>query len=597
MKLLVLCLIVIANVSYNGKASIESIDPGNTNILLTDTTKNADKSCYRPCKYNVKPRRCQYNFKIEPTVGDDGRPTLVINDMTPGPPIHVCVNDIVIVKVQNKVPGQDMAIHWHGVEQKGTPYMDGVPMVTQCPIGFGSTYEYAFIASSPGTFFYHADAVAHQSDGVYGSLIVDQPQPLEPHSSLYDFDRSKEHTLILAARFPEMLSGNLDGKQLKPDSLVINGEEKSMKIFVIPGYTYRLRLINAVAVECPLIVDIEHHNMIVIASDSKPVKPMSADKVMLYPGERMDVVVEAVHKSGGYWVNVRGGNECEGLTAHGMLLYSGFNYTSLLDQGPGGKTLNNDVPSIKQKIISGQRLLSLQEENLSKDVKSIYLAVDKHVIPFNDKDNDYRYLSDVTPKKNFYPAAVSLQDRGVVQINNKNFLYPNDPYLIKPRNVRPDTICNVGDEMMNKQLQCLQVLKIHDKKVVELVFINEGFGSNDSYTFHMHGYSMRVLATGQSKDGKPISKSEFQLLDKRGKIERNLRNPPIKDTFIVPNKGYTILRLNADRGGSWMLECRSCGFFSLPVAILIDVPITIPKSVVDVLPKCGSYKPADVLLN
>lgn len=70
----------------------------------------------------------------------------------------------------------------------------------------------------------------------------------------------------------------------------------------------------------------------------------------------------------------------------------------------------------------------------------------------------------------------------------------------------------------------------------------------------------------------------------------------MKDTFTVPNKGYTIVRLNAARGGSWMLECRSCGF-SLPVAILIDVPVTIPKAVVDVLPKCGSYKPADVLLN
>lgn len=41
MKLLVLCFIVIANVSYNSKASIENIDPENKNILLTDTTKNS----------------------------------------------------------------------------------------------------------------------------------------------------------------------------------------------------------------------------------------------------------------------------------------------------------------------------------------------------------------------------------------------------------------------------------------------------------------------------------------------------------------------------------------------------------------------------
>lgn len=36
--------------------------------------------------------------------------------------------------------------------------MDGVPMVTQCPIGYGQTFKYAFVATSPGTFFYHADS-------------------------------------------------------------------------------------------------------------------------------------------------------------------------------------------------------------------------------------------------------------------------------------------------------------------------------------------------------------------------------------------------------------------------------------------------------
>lgn len=68
--------------------------------------------------------------------------------------------------------------------------------------------------------------------------------------------------------------------------------------------------------------------------------------------------------------------------------------------------LNSDELSNNEKIISGQNLLSLQEENLSKDVKTIYLGVDRHVIPFHDEDNDYRYLSDATAKKNFYPAAV-----------------------------------------------------------------------------------------------------------------------------------------------------------------------------------------------
>lgn len=118
----------------------------------------SDKSCSRPCKFNVKPRRCTYDFEISPSIEENGRPTLTINNLTPGPSIKVCLHDIVIVKVKNKVPNQDVTLHWHGVEQKGTPYMDGVPMITQCPIVYGSTYEYAFIASNPGTFFYHSDS-------------------------------------------------------------------------------------------------------------------------------------------------------------------------------------------------------------------------------------------------------------------------------------------------------------------------------------------------------------------------------------------------------------------------------------------------------
>ena len=67
--------------------------------------------------------------------------------------------------------------------------------------------------------------MSHQSDGVYGSLIINQPQPLEPHSSLYDYDRSGENTLTIAAKFPELLTAKLeDVSLLKPDALIINGD-------------------------------------------------------------------------------------------------------------------------------------------------------------------------------------------------------------------------------------------------------------------------------------------------------------------------------------------------------------------------------------
>lgn len=50
------------------------------------------------------------------------------------------------------------------------------------------------------------------------------------------------------------------------------------------GYSYRLRLINAIAIECPVVVTIDRHEMIAIATDGRPAKPVSAKNVQLYPG-------------------------------------------------------------------------------------------------------------------------------------------------------------------------------------------------------------------------------------------------------------------------------------------------------------------------
>lgn len=38
-------------------------------------------------------------------------------------------------------------------------------------------------------------------------------------------------------------------------------------------------------------------------------------------------------------------------------------------------------------------------------------------------------------------------------------------------------------------------------------------------------------------------------LDRYGKLQRDSVNPPRKDSFVVPNKGYIILRLFTDNPG------------------------------------------------
>lgn len=54
-----------------------------------------------------------------------------INRKIPGPEIHVCKDDLVVVDVTNQMSGTSTTIHWHGIHQRSTPYMDGVPFITQ----------------------------------------------------------------------------------------------------------------------------------------------------------------------------------------------------------------------------------------------------------------------------------------------------------------------------------------------------------------------------------------------------------------------------------------------------------------------------------
>jgi FtsP/CotA-like multicopper oxidase with cupredoxin domain len=80
-----------------------------------------------------------------------------------------------------------------------------------------------------------------------------------------------------------------------------------------------------------------------------------------------------------------------------------------------------------------------------------------------------------------------------------------------------------------------------------LVCVLTGHGSNNSHTFHLHGYSFLVL--GSESLGHPIDVAELKEADSRGLLSRNLVNAPRKDTVVVPNKGYTIVRLFTDNPG------------------------------------------------
>jgi len=95
------------------------------------------------------------------------------NGLTPGPQIRVQVGDTVIVHFRNEIP-EPMNVHWHGIELDNEH--DGTS-VTQNPVPEGGMFTYKFKAIRPGVFWYHPHAMPTNTEfkGLYGSLIVDDP--------------------------------------------------------------------------------------------------------------------------------------------------------------------------------------------------------------------------------------------------------------------------------------------------------------------------------------------------------------------------------------------------------------------------------------
>lgn len=104
--------------------------------------------------YSAPPQVRMYNWTIVDKDGNpDGvyKPMMMINGQFPGPMMEVNEGDTVIVNVKNSAKNAT-GIHWHGLLQNGTNFMDGVGGVTQCPIAPGGSFQYNFtVAGQQGT--------------------------------------------------------------------------------------------------------------------------------------------------------------------------------------------------------------------------------------------------------------------------------------------------------------------------------------------------------------------------------------------------------------------------------------------------------------
>ena len=229
------------------------------------------------------------------TVRLDGRTDVTVwayNGTVPGPELRVRQGDLVRVTLHNKVP-EATTIHWHGVDVANGE--DGVAGVTQDATPAGGSATYAFVATTPGTYWYHPHQ--HSADqvdkGLYGALVVEPrtaraPTPAVDQTLIVDeWPMGPTQSPAPAGDDPGMAVYGLD---------TVNGRTGAavQPVSVTPGALLRLRLVNAGFLTHNLHV---HGTPVrIVATDGHELadgEPTTAP-IPVAAGERVDVEFTAV---------------------------------------------------------------------------------------------------------------------------------------------------------------------------------------------------------------------------------------------------------------------------------------------------------------
>ena len=301
----------------------------------------------RTCS-TLDPDKCTYPQFVD---GKTYRMAISINGLIPGPTLIVYEGQKVIIHVHNNLTTEGISIHWHGMHQRGTPWMDGVGQVTQCQIGPSSSFSYEYTASPSGTFWYHSHSGAQRTDGIYGALVVQENktrlnqirtelnanfQDLPDQHTLTLLDWQEEASLDLFTQsqaglgfYPDKPYGEVptpsDQRYASTRSFdnggagpipyfsgIINGKGRHvdvpynktrLSIFTVEsGKIYRFRLVGAQGLYS-YSFSIDGHKLIVVGTDGYWIEPeKEVDYIMIHPGERYDFLLNATETSKDYWI-------------------------------------------------------------------------------------------------------------------------------------------------------------------------------------------------------------------------------------------------------------------------------------------------------
>jgi len=249
--------------------------------------------------------------------------TWTFNGAVPGPELRLRAGQAMRVRLHNRLPAAT-TIHWHGIALRNA--MDGVPEVTQRAVEPGEGFTYQFTLPDPGTYFYHPHVGVQSDRGLYGPLVVEDPNEAgrydreavlvlddwtdgvgpSPDRILARLQRGgmrhmgtmagmsgMDHGAGGVAMFDAVSPLGGDTGDVRHPLYLVNGRASPSPTVLAarPHQRMRLRVVNAGA-DTAFRVALGGHRLTVTHADGFPVRPVTGDALLVGMGERYDLLVD-----------------------------------------------------------------------------------------------------------------------------------------------------------------------------------------------------------------------------------------------------------------------------------------------------------------
>ncbi|XP_060591809.1 uncharacterized protein LOC132746615 isoform X2 [Ruditapes philippinarum] len=567
------------------------------------------------------------NTTVDPedVVLADGSPheraLILFNKTMPGPTITVYVNQEVIIHVRNHMTSHGVTVHFHGIDMKGTPWMDGAAFVTQCPILPGQTFTYKFTPNRHGTFYYHSHTGPLVSMGLVGAFIVKERKTDDIEEKVmmiqdYNNAQSSDEMYVSSAMLGffntegERLGNTerLDGTYtpiIKVTSSLINGRGRVLNkqgehltktpltIFTVEkGKQYRFRVIGG-GFAYQYKVSVDGHKLTVVAADGSDIERIVTDSIILSTGERFDFILEANQSVGNFWIRAETLEKYHNRSAFAILRYTGapiqypFTAPKICSSNDPCAVVNCPFETFPNwTCLNADQMRSASENESAPDHKSGKF------------------------KEFFVNVGFAVREDNVVMghMNGVSLKLPTVSALTQPKEVTDICAeshnCNAG-----KFCTCNRPLNVDFGDIVQINFVSAGSLNIVSHPIHVHGYSFHVMKIGYGTEN-PALYPKYGMNDnikctglcygnitwseeswKDGNIPSvNFSKLPRKDTVTVPAGGFVVIRFKAENPGLWFIHCHQEYHGQKGLGLLLNDSFSRVPRPPDGFPECRNFQ-------